>query len=117
MRRLRPVWTTAVAFHVLMWGGATALAQPLPSTAPPSAAREPTATDNTDQKNKARALVLQAADAMVADHYLEAEELFKAAWELDKTYDIAGNLGHVELINKKPSQAAEHLRFCLSSLP
>lgn len=115
MRRLRPVWITAVAFHVLMCGGAVALAEPLPPAAPPSAsaAREPTAAE----KDKARALVLQAADAMMADHYLEAEELFKAAWELEKTYDIAGNLGHVELINKKPSQAAEHLRFSLMSLP
>jgi hypothetical protein len=53
----------------------------------------------------------------MADRFVEAEALFAAAWELDKAYDIAGNLGHVELNNNKPREAAEHLRFCLLSLP
>jgi hypothetical protein len=53
----------------------------------------------------------------MADRFVEAEALFAAAWELDKAYDIAGNLGHVELTNNKPREAAEHLRFCLLSLP
>jgi hypothetical protein len=111
MRRLRHAWIFAVAFHVMMSAGAVALAEaPAPGV---SASRDPRAAE----KDQARELVLRAADAMMADRFVEAEALFAAAWELDKTYDIAGNLGHVELTNNKPREAAEHLRFCLLSLP
>lgn len=111
MRRRRHVWTFAVAFHVLMSAGAAALAEPLPAESP--GAHDPRAAE----KAQARELVFRAADAMMADRFVEAEALFAAAWQLDKAYDIAGNLGHVELTNKKPREAAEHLRFCLLSLP
>lgn len=113
MRRRRHVWTFAVAFHVLMSAGSSALAEPPAAEAPPPSSRDPRAAE----KDQARELVVRAADAMMADRFVEAEALFAAAWELDKAYDIAGNLGHVELTNKKPREAAEHLRFCLLSLP
>jgi serine/threonine protein kinase len=68
-------------------------------------------------KERARALVLQATEAVFADQLTKAEALLRAAWQLEKTYDIAGNLGHVELTNGKPRDAADHLRFCLATLP
>lgn len=68
-------------------------------------------------KERARALVLQATDAVFTDQLPKAEALLRAAWQLEKTYDIAGNLGHVELSNGKPRDAADHLRFCLEALP
>lgn len=111
MRRRRHVSIFAVAFHVLMSAGAPALADEPPAEAAPST------SPRAAEKERARDLVMKAADAMMAGRFGEAEALFAAAWELDKTYDIAGNLGHVELSNGKPREAAEHLRFCLSSLP
>jgi hypothetical protein len=68
-------------------------------------------------KERARALVSQAIDAVLADQLPRAEALLRAAWQIEKTYDIAGNLGHVELTNGKPRDAAEHLRFSLEALP
>jgi len=111
MRRRRHVSIFAVAFHVLMSAGAPALAEEPPGEAAPFT------SSRAAEKERARDLVMKAADAMMAGRFGEAETLFAAAWELDKTYDIAGNLGHVELSNGKPREAAEHLRFCLSSLP
>lgn len=68
-------------------------------------------------KDRARALVFQAIDAVLANQLPRAEALFRVAWQSEKTYDIAGNLGHVELMNGKPRDAAEHLRFSLEALP
>lgn len=76
----------------------------------------PPIASNAD-KERARALVLQATDAVFADQLTKAEALLRAAWQLEKAYDIAGNLGYVELTNGKPRDAADHLRFCLETLP
>ena len=46
-----------------------------------------------------------------------AYEAYKAAWALQKSYDIAGNLGNVELKLGKNRDAAEHLSFALDNFP
>jgi hypothetical protein len=46
-----------------------------------------------------------------------AYEAFKAAWALQKSYDIAGNLGVVELKLGKYRDAAEHLAWSLENYP
>jgi serine/threonine protein kinase len=94
---------TATAVELLP----AALLLPIPPAPPPSAA----------DKERARALLLQATDAVIADQWAKAEGLLRAAWQLEKTHDIAGNLGDVELTNGKPRDAAEHLRFSLEALP
>lgn len=68
-------------------------------------------------KDRSKALVMRATDAALAGRWIEAEALFRDAWAIEKTYDIAGNLGHIELQNKKPLEAARHLRFSLEALP
>jgi hypothetical protein len=107
MRPLRTLWISAVVLGAAMSAESAALAEP----------KEPASAPLSVEKSHARVLVLRATDAIMADRWAEAEALLRAAWDLEKTYDIAGNLGHVELMNKKPREAAEHLRFCLSALP
>ena len=47
----------------------------------------------------------------------EAYSLYQQAWTLKHTYDIAGNLGQVELKLGKFRDAAEHLDFTLRLFP
>ncbi len=47
----------------------------------------------------------------------EAYEAYKRAFELKKSYDIAGNLGNVELELGKSRDAAEHLAYCVEHFP
>jgi hypothetical protein len=47
----------------------------------------------------------------------EAYEILSAAWKRKKTYDIAANLGSLELRMSKARDAAEHLTFSLHEYP
>jgi hypothetical protein len=47
----------------------------------------------------------------------DAYRAYLAGYRLKKGYDIAGNLGNVELELGKPRDAAEHLAFCLKNFP
>lgn len=47
----------------------------------------------------------------------EAEAAYLEAWKLKKSYDVAGNLGDIELTNGKPKAAAEHLSYALREFP
>lgn len=49
--------------------------------------------------------------------WAEAEQAFKEAWALKQSYDIAGNLGDVELFLGKHREAAEHLEYSLRNWP
>jgi hypothetical protein len=59
---------------------------------------------------KARALQMEAK-------WAEAEAAYQAAWDLRKTFDIAGNLGDCELHVSQPREAAEHLTYALANFP
>ena len=59
----------------------------------------------------------QAEAAFAKGDKQGAYEAFKAAWSLQKSYDIAGNLGVVELKLGKYRDAAEHLAFSLDNFP
>lgn len=47
----------------------------------------------------------------------EAEAAYLAAWKVKKGYDLAANLGDVELLNGKARIAAEHLSYALREFP
>lgn len=49
--------------------------------------------------------------------YQEAYEAYNKAWELQQGFDIAGNLGNVEMKLGKYSDAAVHLRYVIANLP
>ena len=59
----------------------------------------------------------QAQGAFAKGDKQGAYEAYKAAWALQKSYDIAGNLGNVELKLGKHRDAAEHLTYALESFP
>ena len=47
----------------------------------------------------------------------EAEAAYLAAWKVKKGYDLAANLGDVELLNGKARLAAAHLSYALREFP
>ena len=47
----------------------------------------------------------------------EAEAAYLAAWKVKKGYDLAANLGDIELLNGKARLAAEHLSYALREFP
>lgn len=59
----------------------------------------------------------RANDLTRANKWSEAEPLYRAAFELRQSYDIAGNLGVAEFRQNKYRDAAEHLAFALKSFP
>lgn len=62
-------------------------------------------------------LLKQGNELAKKDRWAEAEALFRQAFELKKSYDIAGNLGVAETNNGKCRDAAEHLDYALSTFP
>ncbi|MGK4001869.1 hypothetical protein WMF31_04555 [Sorangium sp. So ce1036] len=49
--------------------------------------------------------------------FVEAEARYQAAWDLQRSFDVAGNLGNVELEVNQPRDAAEHLTYALETFP
>jgi len=62
-------------------------------------------------------LFAQAQTAFAKGDKVAACDAYKAAWALQKSYDIAGNLGGVELKLGRYRDAAEHLAFALDDFP
>ena len=70
-----------------------------------------------DAIEKSSALYKQARALQVRGKWTEAEAAYQAAWDLRRTFDIAGNLGDCELHVGQPREAAEHLAFALKNVP
>jgi len=49
--------------------------------------------------------------------YSEAEAAYQAAWDLRKSFDLAGNLGEVEMQLEQYRDAAEHFSYALREFP
>lgn len=49
--------------------------------------------------------------------WAEAEASYQAAWDLRKSFDLAGNLGDVEMTLGQYRDAAEHLSYALEEFP
>ncbi len=93
-------------------------AQPAPASEPPPAP-PPTAAPASPAKPSDRAdeLFAQGNEAFDKGQLDEAYSIYQQAWALKRTYDIAGNLGQVELKLGKFRDAAEHLDFTLRLFP
>lgn len=87
---------------------ATAAAAAPPVTAAPEA-KSPAAT--------AKALYEQGVDLAGQRKLDEAEGKFLEAWALQKSYDVAANLGEVSMMLDKPAEAAFFLTFALANFP
>ena len=93
--------------------GALGLALCLSPTSAAVAAEPPAATTG----DRAAELYRRATEQYRATNLVEAEKLYSEAWSLQQSYDIATNLGAVELDLKKFRAAAEHLAFALRAFP
>jgi hypothetical protein len=59
----------------------------------------------------------KGSDLYAAQKWPEALAAFQEAWALQKTYDIAANLGHTEVKLERWRDAAEHLSFAVKNWP
>ncbi|WP_441292071.1 PEGA domain-containing protein [Sorangium sp. KYC3313] len=89
-----------------------ALAAPL-AWSPNARAVEPAA----DIVAKQRVLFEQGNTLYDAQRWSEARDAFLAAWKLKRSYDVAANLGDVELLLGEARSAAEHLAYALREFP
>jgi hypothetical protein len=103
-----------------------AWAQPAPEPPPASApaADEGTAApmpatvpDASPEALEAAKLFHQGSAAYDAGRYEDALRAWSAAWDLHRTFDIAGNLAQVELKLGRKRDAAEHLTYALRNFP
>jgi hypothetical protein len=82
----------------------------------PAGAQQP-ASPVTAAMDKADELYRQGNDAYKQNRLKDAYNFYRDAWNLKKSYDIAGNLGAVELAINMPRDAAEHLLHSLRQFP
>jgi hypothetical protein len=81
------------------------------------AGEEPqSATASEQDKEKARELYLVGLEAQQQQDWQGAYDAFAEAWQLNQHYQIAGNLGSVEIELGRHRQAAEHLDFALREM-
>lgn len=91
---------------------------PLLASAPAIAAPRPadTATETTSG-DPADILFRKGKAAFDLGKLDEAYALYRSAWEIKQTHDIAGNLAQAEIKLGKTRDAAEHLAFALAHFP
>jgi len=83
--------------------------------APVAGAASPGDDDATSQR---LADLFKRANALYDQKKLaEAEPLYREAWALKHTYDVACNFGAIELELGKPREAAEYFTFALREFP
>lgn len=84
-------------------------------SAPLSAAAEEPAVDSSS--DRARDLFERGLATWSGGDPEGARQLFIEAWELSRSFDVAGNLGHVELELGRYREAAEHLDYSVRHWP
>ena len=65
----------------------------------------------------ARTFYQEGIDLAGQGKLAEAEAKFLEAWALQKSYDVAANLGEVAMLLDKPAEAAFFLKYALESFP
>jgi tetratricopeptide (TPR) repeat protein len=65
----------------------------------------------------ARAAYQEGIDLVAQGKLAEAEAKFLEAWTLQKSYDVAANLGEVAMRLGKPAEAAFYFKYALESFP
>ncbi len=101
----------ALVFSACACTAAVSAAPSVARAQPPADSPSAVATD------EASVLFKKGNEAYKQKKWAEAEKAFEAAFALKQAYDIAGNLGDVELHQNKYQEAAEHLEFSLRNWP
>jgi hypothetical protein len=73
--------------------------------------------DVTGENARADELFRQGKAFVKEDRWEDARRAYLAGWQIKRGYDIAGNLGSVELELGLNRDAAEHLAYCIKSFP
>ncbi|XXY53944.1 hypothetical protein WME91_22665 [Sorangium sp. So ce269] len=107
MRCTAVVWC---ALSACLFAPAAARAQGSP---PPAAVYDDVPGDNA----RAAQLYREGNLAFDQKRWAEAELLYLKAWALVRSFDIAANLGHVQIRLNKPRSAATFLAFALRTAP
>lgn len=108
------------AFICACTGLSSAHAAPPPPAPPPAASTTATvqpAADAAAAIDKADELYRQGNEAYKQNRLKDAYTFYRDAWNIKKSYDIAGNLGAVEMVLNMPRDAAEHLLHSLRGFP
>jgi hypothetical protein len=90
---------------------------PVPEAPAPEAPAPEEPKPTKPRKDKADRLFEKATAAFDEGKLEEARSMLKSAWKLKQNYEIAGNLGIVELKLGHARDAAEHLAFALQHFP
>lgn len=70
-----------------------------------------------DPNQRATELYKKGNEFYDKSKWADAETMYRAAFDLKKSFEIAGNLGDVEMIQGKPRDAAEHLAYAIRQFP
>lgn len=73
--------------------------------------------DVAAENARADELFRQGKALVKEDKWEDARRAYLAGWQIKRGYDIAGNLGSVELELGLSQDAAEHLGYCIKSFP
>jgi tetratricopeptide (TPR) repeat protein len=92
-------------------------AQAPPAAQTPPAPQTPTAPAEKSTDQQVIELFDKGAAHFQKAQWDQAEVAFQSAWDLKKSYDIAGNLGEVELKLGQTTEAATHLSYSLRHFP
>ncbi len=74
-------------------------------------------TDTAAENARADGYFRQGKALVKKDLWEDARRAYLAGWQIKRGYDIAGNLGSVELELGLSREAAEHLAYCIKSFP
>ncbi|WP_437598183.1 hypothetical protein WMF28_36400 [Sorangium sp. So ce590] len=113
MRNLTMHLTGAALCALCAFAPAAALAQASPPSAAAAAGEDEARGDNA----RAAQLYREGNDAFKQKRWSDAELSYLKAWALVRSFDIAANLGEVQLQLKKPRSAATFLSFALRTAP
>jgi hypothetical protein len=113
MRHLRSSLLILSATSLFFAGAHAAIAAD-PPPAPPPEKREAQAPADPA---RVKELFRKGMKAYEQGRLQEAHDSYRAAWDLLKSYDIAGNLALVELELKRYRDAAEHAAYAIANFP
>jgi tetratricopeptide (TPR) repeat protein len=85
--------------------------------ASPAAPPGPDAGAATSPEDRAAKLYAEGNALYDQGKHTQAEAKYQAAWDLRKSFDVAGNLGNVEVQVGQHRDAVEHLTYALQTFP
>jgi len=113
----RRPWPGRYGFGVAACALSGVMLAALPASAQTSGSREKEPVVAAKRESRVETLFKEGAKHYQENRFAEAEVAFRKAWELQRTFDIAVNLGFTELLLRKEVEAAGYLSFAVSNWP